>query len=102
MQIRGKGFTCCSILWYAWPACFDIKADRGALVRTLVELLRNFALTFTSLCNASFGGDTRSHTGGKCVSCHGLHNSEINHFCDSPIISPIADVHICWEVYNTW
>ena len=29
-------------------------------------------------------GSKRSHTGGKCVICLGLHNSEINHSCVSP------------------
>ena len=29
-------------------------------------------------------GSKRSHTGGKCVTCRGLHNSDINHSCVSP------------------
>ena len=67
----------------------------------VLTLLWNFCNFVYPALPVTFGGDTESrrsllpgvyargerknsHTRGKCVTCHGLHNSEINHFCISP------------------
>ena len=75
--------------------------DRGILGLNPVggTLLRNFGNSVNPILPVSFGCDTKSrrsvlpgvyargskksHTRGKCVTCRGLHNSEIKHSCIS-------------------
>ena len=74
----------------------------GSWVRILVEPLRNFGNSVYSTLPEYFRGKTESrrsllsgvyargskisHTGDECVTCRGLHNSEINQSCVSPRI----------------
>ena len=78
-----------------WLEC-RIATEGSCWVRILVEPLQNFGNSVLPL-KMSFRGDTESrrlllsgvyargskisHTGGKCVTCHGLHNCEIYHSC---------------------
>ena len=75
--------------------------DRGVVGSNPIgsTLLRNFGNSVYPTLPVSVGGETKSrwsllpgvnargskisHTGSKCVTCHGLHNSEINHSCVS-------------------
>ena len=47
---------------------------------TLPVSFRGDTINRHSLLSGVYARGTKiSHTGGKCVTCHGLHNSEINH-----------------------
>ena len=37
-------------------------------------------------CLVSMSGEVKAPTMGICVTCRGIHDSEINHFCVSPIM----------------
>ena len=83
--------------------------DRGVLGSNPAgtSLVRNFGSSVYPTFPVSFGGDTKSHwsllssvyargskishTGGKCVTCHGLHNSEIK-------VAPALVIGAVWSI----
>ena len=91
----------CGVRWLSgWSAGLAID---GASVRILLApCFRTLALPFTPLCQClseetlkaigrfylvSMAEEVKYPTQrGKCVTCRGLHNSEINHFCISLIM----------------
>ena len=79
------------------------RTKAGSWVRILLAPLRNFGNSVYQTLPVSFGGETKTsksrqfllfgvyakeskipHTWGKCVTCRGLQNSEINLSCVSP------------------
>ena len=93
--------------------CLECRTgDRGVIGSNpaSVTSLRNFGNPVYPTLPVSFGGDTKSRwpllsgvdargskmsqTGVKCVTCHELHNSEINHSCHWPVL------RICFLEYT--